>query len=275
MKKYQKHGNEIYLEEMKSLQMDVLTVIDKYCQSNGIRYSMACGTLLGAIRHKGYIPWDDDIDIYVPREDYKRLIKEFPKVYEGHYKLSSLERDEKWYIPFAKAYNDDTILIESSLIKEEKGVGIDIFPVDDVPDDEIEWLRYNRRRRFWLKLFVAKCSPLNKNDKFGKKFFRFFIHVLLCFCTKQRWAIFIDKLAQKHNGKGFSRCFECCQGLMQKRPFPKELFNDIVEIPFEDRLFKAFSNSDLYLRNGFGDYMQLPPIEKRVTHHIFHAYWKN
>lgn len=264
----------IGLDEMKVIQLDVLSAIDSFCHDNNIRYSLACGSLLGAIRHKGYIPWDDDIDIYVLREDFNRLIEVFPETFKGRIKLASLKRDSNWELAFAKAYDDNTVLIENTLRKGNYGVGIDVFPIDEVPDDEKEWQRYNKKRRLQQILFLEKCNPLKKHQSILKNAGKALIHIFFFFYPRRKWAKNLDRLAQKNNGKGFKRCFECCQGLFQKNPFPKELFDDIVEVPFEDRKFKAFSNADLYLKNGFGDYMKLPPIEERVTHHYYKAYWK-
>lgn len=274
MSKPPKHGKEITLEEIKVLQMDVLEALDEFCDANNIRYSMACGTLLGAIRHKGYIPWDDDIDIYVPREDYKRLMAEFPDRYRDRYKIASLERDMLWEKPYAKAYDDRTLLYENSVSKKDIGVNIDIFPIDDVPDSDEEWRKYDNERRRQQGLFILKTVRLNRNRPFRKNIILALFHIGTCLYPTRKWAKKLDILAQKNNGKGYSRCFECCQGIFQKQPFPKKIFNNIINIPFEDRLFKSFSNADLYLRNGFGNYMQLPPEENRITHHDFRAYWR-
>ena len=273
MNEHQKHGKEINLEELKTLQMDVLAAIDEFCSANNIRYSMACGTLLGAIRHKGYIPWDDDIDIYVPREDYKRLIAEFPKNYKDRYKITSLERDPLWDKPYAKAYDDFTILEEDALDKENIGVNIDVFPVDEVPSGD-EWTKYNKKRRCEQILFSMKFIHVSQQRSFLKNLTLILFRVITFFYSSRAWAKRIDKQAQRFNGKGYDHYFECCQGVFQKNPFPMHLFDEIVETPFEDRFYKRFANADVYLRNGFGDYMKLPPKEKRVSHHAFKAFWK-
>ena len=270
-----KYGKEILLEELKVVQMDVLTAIDEFCAENNIRYSMACGTLLGAVRHKGYIPWDDDIDIYVPREDYKRLIELFPPCYKGRYKITSLERDPLWEKPYAKAYDDKTILFEKADVKEIIGVNIDIFPVDEVPDLQDEWFDYDKTRRKLVYSLVLRTVKLDKKRPFIKNVTILLYRLLSYFYPIRKQAYKLDAYAQKNNGNSFSRYFECCQGLIQKNPFPKNLFDKVLYIPFEDRKFMAFEDSDCYLRNGFGDYMKLPPKEKQLSHHAFKAYWKN
>lgn len=268
-------GKEILLDELKVIQMDVLAAIDVFCDENNIRYSMACGTLLGAVRHKGYIPWDDDIDIYVPREDYKKLIEIFPSCYKGRYKISSLERDPLWEKPYAKAYDDKTVLFEKADVKEVIGVNIDIFPVDEVPDSQEEWSGYDKTRRRLVYSLVLRTVKLDKKRPFIKNLTILLYRLLSFFYPIRKQARKVDRYAQRNNGKGYNRYFECCQGLIQKRPFPKALFDCIIYIPFEDREFKAFEDADTYLRNGFGDYMHLPPKEKQVSHHAFKAYWKD
>lgn len=267
------HGKEIDLDELKVIQMDVLQAVDEFCCDHNIRYSLACGTLLGAIRHKGYIPWDDDIDIYVPREDYKRLIEEFPEAYKEKYKLTSLERDPNWNRPYANAYNGDTVFIENARNSEHIGVNIDIFPVDEVPTGE-EWERFNKIRRRKLQAFSLKFIRLNKHRSIVKNATILLFRLFTCLSSTRKWAEKINCMIQQYNGKGYDYLFECCLGLMQKRPFPKKLFDELIYVPFEDRQFMAFADYDCYLKNGFGDYMKLPPKEKQVSHHAFKAYWK-
>ena len=98
--------------------------------------------------------------------------------------------------------------------------------------------------------------------------------VLTWFISHRSYAEFLDRFSQINNGKGYHYVFECAQGMLQKNRFKKDLFSSIVKVPFEDTYFKAFERSDEYLRNAYGNYMQLPPAEKRVTHHVFKAYRK-
>jgi lipopolysaccharide cholinephosphotransferase len=274
MRKPLKHGKEITLEELKVLQMDVLSAIDNFCQHNNITYSMSNGTMLGAIRHKGYIPWDDDIDIYMLRDDYEKLMQLFPPVYNGHYCIVSLERSEKWDFPYAKAYDNRTVVYENALYNELYGVNIDIFPIDDVPDDDKIWHGYDveRRKLYNSQLHLYYHFPFSFKPK---KFVRWIYHGLQkAIYSRRKRAEKINRNAQKWRGQGFKYVFETCQGVFQKNKFRKDIFNNMKSYPFEDRYFMGFENFDEYLRNGFGDYMKLPPVEKRITHHSFEAYWK-
>ncbi len=144
------------VEEFKQIQIDILLAINKFCNEHNIKYSLACGTLLGAIRHKGFIPWDDDIDIYLLREDYNKLITVFPSLLDGKYSLNSLERNPLWNRPYAKAFDTQTIEIEAVRNNvPNMGIGIDVFPIDDVPDDDAEWKQFDKSRRF-----LQNCDTL-------------------------------------------------------------------------------------------------------------------
>lgn len=261
---------EIGINELKELQVGVLEAIHSFCVENNITYSIACGTALGAIRHKGYIPWDDDIDIYLLRNDYNRLVVEFPELYANHIRLMSLERNTSWDRPYAKAYDDRTILLEN---KKVLGVNIDIYPIDDVPDDDCEWRKYNMKRRFWQRYYgyTGVLSGITWYKTFALRC----IHFTTLFYPRKKMARYLNKLAQLNNNKGYSRVFECAQGMLQRHPFKKALFDNVVEVVFENKRFMVFYDADSYLTNAYGDYMQLPPEEKRVTHHSYKAYWKD
>lgn len=264
----------ISLDELKVLQMDVLEAVHRFCKANNIRYSMACGTLLGAVRHKGYIPWDDDIDIYMLREDYEKFIATFPAKYEGIYTAISLETDKKWVRPYGKVYDNRTVLIENANYGDLCGVNIDVFPVDRIPDDEAEWQRYSKRRLFFQRLFEFKIVRLSRKRNPLKNLVLLLGKILLSPISARKFGEFLSKYSKKFANTDGKRLFECVQGLNQVRPFSRSLFDEIVEIPFEDRRFCAVRNADEQLTGLYGDYMQLPPEEKRVTHHDFIAYWK-
>ena len=263
----------IDLAELKVIQMDILEVVDKFCVENDIRYSLACGSCLGAIRHKGYIPWDDDIDIYIPREDYERFVRIFPEVL-NNIKVASLEREPRWNRSYAQAYDCRTIMDEYANTPIKVGVYIDVYPLDNVPDSDAEWLRYNKLRRALIRLYEMKYIPIRGGRSVIKNFVLIIGKTFLLPFNSRRMAKYISHFAQKYNGKGYSRSFECVQGMLQKRPFMSSLMTEFVRVPFEDRQFTVMKDYDAYLSNGYGNYMQLPPKEKQVPHHMFEAYWQ-
>lgn len=274
MNKTLKPGKIIVLEELKEIQMDILEVIHGYCKQNDIHYSLACGTFLGAIRHKGYIPWDDDIDIYLKRKDYEKFIAGFPQEYQ-HVQVVSLERDCNWDRAYAQAFDNRTILQEGRTSRIDKGVYIDIYPIDSVPDADEKWVLYNKKRRMLIRLSEIKYVSLADGRSLVKNIILSLGKLIMLPFSSRAIALWISKYAQRYNGKNYHRSFECVQGMLQKRPFDSSLMDNIIETQFEDRHYMIMRDYDAYLSNAYGDYMKLPPIEKQVSHHVFQAWWKD
>lgn len=269
---------EIDLEELKIIQMDILSAVHRFCISNNLKYSLGCGSMLGCARHKGYIPWDDDIDIYMLREDYDRLMREFPETLEGCYKFAAYKRTPNWIDAYGKIYDSRTILKEGG-INREIGVNIDVFPVDNVPQEGEEWRRYNAHRCLWRNLYYWRVGNMgmwkrHEDRSFFKDVMMSVFKVLLQCVPTRILLIYFNRIATKYKNKETGYVFECVQGVFCKNPFPKTLFNNLALMPFEDREYMAFSDYDKYLTLHFGDWRELPPVEKRVTHHKFKAWWK-
>lgn len=267
---------EIGLEELKLIQLDIMQALHDFCSENNIKYSLGCGTMLGAVRHKGYIPWDDDIDVYFMREDYERLIRLFPDVYKDNYELICLERDKDWDRAYARMFNNKTLLLEEAKEKKRIGIGIDVYAIDYVPDEMKDWQRYNKRRFFYQNVFSLKSMLVNRNRSFLKNTTIVIAHFILLPFRRRSIAIFLNKFAQKNNPYYHTYACECVQGMITgKRRFKASDFDIVIDWPFEDRVFKIMKGYDDYLTNAYGDYMELPPVEKRIAHHAFRAYWKS
>lgn len=258
-------------DEAKQIQMLVLDVIHDYCIENGIRYSISCGTLLGAVRHKGYIPWDDDIDIYMLREDYDRLISQFPKEYKD-VRIASLETDAKWDRPYANAYNVYTLKNEETT-GYSIGMGIDIFPLDTLPEEDDDWIKFDKKRRFYNKIYVLKALRVSRLRPFKKNAIIVIAHILLLPISLRTVATIIDRYITKYKSCQTQYVRNCSQGTSVRPRFYKLDFEETIDMQFENRQYKAGKGWDRYLTLAFGDYMTLPPIEKRVTHHSYTAYW--
>lgn len=269
---------EIGLEEMKVIQMDILSAVHRFCVANNLKYSLGCGSMLGCARHKGYIPWDDDIDIYMLRKDYDQLIKDFPETFDGCYKLAAYKRTANWIDTYGKIYDSRTILEESGKDRGA-GVNIDIFPIDNVPQDEEEWRRYNKHRCFWRDLYYRRIGNLgvwkrHKERAFYKDIMMFIVKALLQCVPPKALLMYFNCIVTKYQNKETGYVFECAQGIFGKNPFPKALFENLTLMPFEDREYMAFADYDKYLTLHFGNWREWPPIEKRITHHDFKAWWK-
>ncbi len=252
--------------------MDILEVIQNFCSEKQIDYSLGCGSLLGAVRHKGYIPWDDDIDIYILRKDYDKLICQFPKVF-NNISIASIEREPLWEKPYAKAYNNQTIFNEGAY-KIPIGVNIDIFPIDKVPSSTLSWILFNKIRKVLHRLYESKYEQFKKDRKLYRNIVLLMCKLLVLPFSAKKICFFFDWYIKRYNDTDSEYVFESCQGMLQKNRFEIKNMFSFIDLPFEDRFFKGMKDYDEYLKNGFGDYMKLPPIEKRVSHHIINAWWK-
>lgn len=263
------------VEELKEIQLSILLKIHEFCVDHDIHYSLSCGTLLGAIRHKGYIPWDDDIDIQMLRSDYNKLQQEFPKVYKD-ISLFTLERVPEWTRAYGCAFDTRTIEVEDlSGQTEGVGVGIDVFPIDKVPDDEKEWLSYNRKRTFWQNVYFIKAMRWSAKRSLKNNLFMCLAKCAVVFMSLNDIAKRIDRLSQKYNSTDSRYVYENCQGITKgSNRYLLDDFSEYIDCVFEGHSLKIVKGYDDNLKNLYGDYMKLPPVDQRTSTHTFTAYWK-
>lgn len=260
----------INILEMKKLMLDIMSSIDEYCRKNGLRYTLAYGTLIGAIRHKGYIPWDDDIDIWMPRPDYMKFMKEFSHPY---FKAYCAEYTPEWDHFIAKVCDDRTIIDEGH--GDKCGVYVDVFPVDGWPDNEKDikkhYAKVMRRLRMWSSLHytqhlkICRFNGLSKNIKIVvSKFLGLFSN-----STHALRKMLDSKTKYSYENSSKVGSLTCGNWAV-----PRCYFDKLIETEFEGRLYLVSEQYDALLRAVFGDYMQLPPEDERVSNHGFKAYWK-
>lgn len=253
-------ANSVCLRDLQLAELDILIETIKILKRYNLRYSMIGGTMLGAIRHKGFIPWDDDIDIALPRKDYERFLdiaeKELPKPY------AVLRKFGKHECMYAKIHNTDTTFIESSTVGWKdyyKGVFIDIMPLDGMPSSEKARKKYCKRIGNLVKTF----NWHRFNFKYCKS-----LKAKLCYLIPEKW-IFKKwkKLITKYDfDVSDYTCFA-----WSHRPgrltFQKELFTNLAKYEFENIEVCGCQDYDGYLKSHFGtDYMVPPPENKRGTH---------
>ena len=240
------------VDEVRKCQMDILEYLQKICIENGLRYWIAGGTLLGAVRHKGYIPWDDDIDVIMELKDLKKLstlLKE-----DKRYKLISMFDEELDY------FDDCSLLVDTETIMDinrfpmqgTTGVNIDIFVLTGIPEGQAG------------KEYMLRAKQLETN-----------CYNTLYSAEECRKSIneLIDYLAA-HDFDDYEKAGAVLGVYFYKEILDRADFAECVELSFEDRTFWAPKGYEHYLTQIFGDYMRLPAKEQQVPHHYFNAYWK-
>ena len=260
---------ELSLREIQLAELGILEYFDQICRKNGLRYSLAGGTLLGAIRHKGFIPWDDDIDVCMPRPDYERFVRLFRG--DGRYLLSCDcdIKDIKIEYPFIKMM-DRQVLVKQDKTKEVPYCWIDIFPIDGFPAEDREAFALIKKAKFYRS--VGAYAVLNGYKFYeGKRSpFVFYIgRIFSCLYTRRRAFCNLIKLAKKYDyddNESVGCVIWGVYGIGER--MLKSEFEKFVDVEFEGHTFKAMSCWDSYLTGIYGDYMQLPPEEKRAYHGI-------
>lgn len=256
-------------DEIKAEELEMLLKFDTFCESEGLRYSLAGGTLLGAVRHKGFIPWDDDIDVSMPRPDFNKLVSlgRAGKLPKGH-SLEPYSGD--WDHPVFLKFLYDCIRVDAHY---ENGIGrlwMDITPVDGLSADDDENNKlFSEAKRLQRTLMFCKADPHKGKTAAKRLLKRFLVPVLNNLGIYRRS---IERLDNLGSGCAFgSTSWVGCVVWGLYGPgerYPAEGWDDMVRLDFEGRELSAIGCWDAYLTGLYGDYMQLPPEEKRVTHDI-------
>lgn len=282
---------EITAEELKQIELSILKDVAKFCDDNNIRYYLGGGTLLGAVRHKGFIPWDDDIDISMPRPDYIRFVTTYNGTHP-HFFVKSIEIDAKYWRTFAKVFDNRTYLQEDCIRVQKKGNGvfIDVFPIDGLPNTHWKQLLLFKEQEFFNFLYHGSAWNYTKSYKYADANRRFstfkgyirtvlkFVAITLLHPLPTTWLIKkINSNASKYsylNATYIGAIVDCAHGATCEK-IAKVEFEPRILFEFEGGWFWGPKGYHLYLSNLYGDYMKLPPPNKRVTHHDFKAFWIN
>lgn len=263
---------DITIDQLKQIQLDITQSIHDFCLKNNIRYYLAFGTLLGAVRHKGFIPWDDDIDLMMPRKDYEQFIQSFKHPY---YKVYDCRNDKDYGLPFAKVADTRTLVEENTAMKNI-GINIDIFPIDGLADTMNGATDYLKslvpiKNKFRMKFL--KPSPKNV---WWKRIVIRLSKILVMNASLNSMALEINKriLAHPDRQTAFVGTPAGTDPYAFKNIYERELFDSTITMPFEDRNFLAPIGYDRILRNYYGDYMTPPPSGQRTSPHTLNKiYW--
>lgn len=257
------------LEKLKKIELDILKQFIKICDELNLSYFAVGGTLIGAVRHKGFIPWDDDIDVSMPRRDYDIFVEKAAGLLDGGYFLQTSETDEEFPMNYAKLRNSNTAFIEKALknLNINHGIYIDIFPLDKYPE--------NKSGRILLKLknsvYFSKMNEAYYFEKSKDTLKIKFIHILSnIFCRDIKDALKKrGRLIRKYNNTASKLITNYSGAYGEREVVSERLFEDFEYKDFEDIKIRVPKGYDEYLKNIYGDYMALPPKEKQKPHHDF------
>ena len=272
---------EISLNEAKLIQIEILKHFDSFCRNHNLNYSLGDGTLIGAVRHKGYIPWDDDIDVMMLRSEFDKFVKLYESEGNGKYRLTSKQYghihmlqtrlcDTETQCEFLNYYFKDNV---------NHGLFIDIIPIDHYPDSKVDQIKLlSEIRRYGLIAYLNNFSLNHLLTDFSKK----------CSLIKRLGLILIKILPTSMNFWREKAIKKMCQynnvetkqlaemewWHHQPWVFPRKTFDSYIDLEFEGNMFMAIKDYDTFLTAQYGDYMKLPPEDKRQLHHTFKAYRK-
>ncbi len=272
---------KIQIDEIQGLELDVLVKLIDYFEKNNITYFTSGGTTLGSIRHNGFIPWDDDIDLYVPREDYDRMMKISDGVLIDGYISIKKPGDKNYIYQFAKACNENTVIYEQNVSDEKYAIGIfvDIFPLDKHYDSKIKNLFLIAKTKWYRSLLETASNQVNLSQKGSfrwivKQTVRTLQKPLTKIWTVEKTAAYIDNIGRKMQNKNTHYLGDLVmKGNNNADYYNAEYFSDTVDGEFEGHKIKNPIGYDKYLTEMYGDYMQLPPEKDRIMHG-FNAWFK-
>lgn len=253
------------LEKLKKIELSMFADFVKVCNRLNLKYYLLGGTLLGAVRHKGFIPWDDDIDVGMPRKDYDIFMSTGQQLLSEKLFLQNIDTDKKYYLNFAKIRNCETTFVETSYKRHKinHGAYIDIFPLDYFPDDEKKRNAFHRKNSFYKRRIAAEFYyPKGKTLKF-----RIATSILRILFPSAK------KISQKreHLFKSVEKSSwlaNYCGAWGAREIVPEDWYGEGTELCFEGIKVNAPKEYDKWLTQVYGDYMQLPPVEKRKGHHF-------
>lgn len=254
---------EISIEEQKQMQLDILSDIANFCEKNNLQYFLAYGTLIGAVRHQGYIPWDDDIDICMPEPDYDNFLAIYCS---DIYKVIHNGNTQNYSVNFAKVHDERTRFQEAYSEENSYGVFVDVFPLHGYKN-HWQWLKC----QYALRLIRIKISVWHKQKSLYKNVANLICKFLLKIFPLSYLAKYREHVAREMNYEK-AKYVHSFGGTIN--PFEKEWFNSYKKVLFEGRYYKIPEQYDKVLRTSYGNYMQLPPESERVLKHYAKVWWK-
>ena len=267
------------MNEVQKGALEVLKKIDEVCKKLDLRYFLAYGTLIGAIRHKGFIPWDDDIDIMMPRKDYDILIKYFIDYKSELMPFEVINPQVNDKCPYTISRISDSRYCLNVDNEDDYGIGlfVDVYPLDGVGTTVEEYTRLkNRSSRYASMCFLSTRQKVKRENtkstlKYIVKFPAFAVAKMLGKKYFMKKLYRMEKQCD-YDKSNYVGCIIWASDDGLRGIFPKEWFDEMTDVEFEGYHFKAPKEYDKVLSHGYGDYMKLPPEKDRIAHHYYDAY---
>ena len=275
-------GHKLTLKEIQQIEFNILKEFHRVCEENGFRYYLCGGTCLGAIRHHGFIPWDDDLDVMMPRPDYERFLElvRQNKVFNNKLKVNCfLLKEEGSLLTCARIYDDRTRAeFKNFRLPPELGCWIDVCPLDGLEPTKKGRAQHFKRMRIIKDLYIITVTKLKRNRRSrAATVLQYILVPFLPFIrmvgpgSYQRW---MNRIARKLDYEA-STYVGFLEGYGAKKTLKKADMEPAILVDFEGSKFYTMANYNSYLTSIYGDYMTPPPVEKRVSRHEVSLYWKD
>lgn len=255
------------LKELQETEIQIMKALDRFCREKGIEYSLGAGSMIGAVRHGGFIPWDDDIDVFMLRKEYNKLLaaaRKNPYFMGQNYKLF-FPNENDYYYTFVKIVDTSTKITERNMRQiNDMGVWIDIFPIDYICDNKEEAIAEAKR----CVEARAKIIKANTHRNYGKLKSKLINLLYTGYrITNYKETEKLQKFVQRFSENDYREfAGTICWATNIYDCYPSKCFNEYMDIKFENETFKIFADYDAILSHRYGNYMELPPKENRICH---------
>ena len=261
------------IREIQQMELGIMEYIHETCQKIGVKYFLAYGSLIGAVRHKGFIPWDDDMDICMLREDYEKLQDYLISNPDERYEVMSYKNNLNYVYPFMKVQDNHTYLLEEDVrIDSNMGIYVDIFPVDGYENDA----NFKNKMTKLIKKRQLSCytfKGITNTKSVLNSLIRYISVIIFYFTNTNKYVAQIEELAKSRKVSDYEEVDYLIYKDMNKPVWRREWLEQVTTGTFEGKEFMIPKNYHEILTSDYGDYMQLPPVEQRVSHHDFKL-WK-